>query len=115
MIRYKGFKGFFIMKKNGEGEWEYLSKYWRRNDEAKFTFSKDEVRYFTDNTIRSGLAWDVFNMIRDEYRTSPLVLYVMIDNEINRVQYYNPAMKPMTKIWHSKQDFLCFAPQKEFR
>lgn len=115
MIRYKGFKGFFIMKKNEEGEWEYLLKHWRRNGDTKFTFSKDEVKYFSDNTIRSGLPWDIFNEVRDAYRSSPLVLYVSIDNKITRVQYYNPEMKPMTKIWYRKNDFLCYAPQKELR
>ena len=115
MIRYKGFKGFFIMKKNDSGEWEYLSKYTRRNGKTYAQFSKDEVRYFSDTTIRSGLPWDAFNNVRDEFRDSPLVLYVKIDNEITRVRYYNPSATPTTKIWYSQQDFLCYAPQKEIK
>ena len=115
MIRYKGFKGFFIMKKNDEGKWQYLSKHWKRSGVMKFEFSDDEVKYFSDTTIRSGLPWDVFNHVRDAFRTSPLVLYVSIDNKITRVKYYNPEAKPTTTNWYSQNDFLCYAPQKELR
>lgn len=115
MIRYKGFKGFFIMKKNEEGTWEYLSKYSKKGDVTSYTFSETEVKYFSDNTIRSGLPWDVFNHVRDGYSQSPIVLYVLIDNDVTRVKYYNPSNHPSTKVWHTKEEFLCYAPQKEIR
>ena len=103
------------MKKNDEGVWEYLSKYSKRKDKINVEFSESEVKYFSDNTIKTGVPWDVFMRIRDEFRNSPIVLYVSIDNKIIRVQYYNPEMNPCTKIWHNKTDFLCYAPQKEIR
>ena len=103
------------MKKNDEGVWEYLSKYSKRGDKVNATFSENEVKYFSDNTIRTGVPWEVFNIVRDNFRTSPLVLYVAIDNNIIRVRYYNPNMTPQTKIWYNKEDFLCYAPQKELR
>ena len=103
------------MKKNEDGKWEYLSKYSRRNDKVYTTFSEDEVRYFSDNTIRSGLPWDAFNNVRDEFRSSPIILYVSIDDKITRVKYYNPNSTPTTTVWHNKEDFLCYAPQKELK
>ena len=103
------------MKKNEDGKWEYLSKYCRRNDKLYASFSDTNVKYFSDNTIRSELPWEAFRYIRDEYRNSPLVLYVVIDEKIIRVQYYNPSSSPTMKIWHEKGEFFAYAPQKEIR
>ena len=54
MIRYEGFKGFFIMKKDPNGDWEYLSFYRNGKGGAKMLFSNDRARYFTDNSIETG-------------------------------------------------------------
>ena len=115
MIRYEGFDGFFIMKKDPEGKWEYLSKYSRRGDKVKYTFSESEARYFSDNTIKDGLVWKVFESLRNEMPNSKLIIYVSIDKKINRVKYYNPEGEKKITTWHTKDDFQCFIPQRGLR
>jgi len=115
MIRYDGFDGFFIMKKDPDGKWEYLSKYSRRGDKVKYTFSDSEVRYFSDNTIKSGLVWKVFDGMKADMPDSKLIIYVSIDKEINRVKYYNPDGEKKLTVWQTPADFQCFIPQKGLR
>lgn len=115
MIRYKGFKGFFIMKKDPESTWKYMSIYWRKNDFVKMEFSDTDIRYFSDNTIRTGLAWDVFGLTKKLFPESKVVLYAMIDDKPERLVYYNPEAERKITRWHNKEDFYCFAPQKEIR
>lgn len=111
-IRYEGFDGFFIMKKDPDGKWEYLSKYSRRGEKVNYAFSETEVRYFSDNTIRDNLVWKVFDAIRSEMPQSKLIIYVSIDKKINRVKYYNPDGEKKITVWQTPSDFLCFAPQR---
>ncbi len=115
MIRNKDFKGFFIMKKDNGGEWEYLSSYWRRGDKLKLSFSDKEKKIFSDNTIESQLPWSVFSRIRDIYPTSKLVLYADVNNTITRVKYYNPTGEKKVTSWLSPSDFRAYIPMKEFR
>ena len=104
------------MKKNKETDkWEYLYKHSKKKGELYASFSEDEAKYFSDNTIRSGVVWDVFNALRDKYPESKIVLYVVIDEKVIKVKYYNPEANPTTTIWYNKEDFLCYAPQKELR
>lgn len=114
MIRYTGFDGFFIMKKDSDGTWEYMSKFHRRGEKVNFAFSSSEVRYFSDNTIKDATAWKVFNLMKDKFPDSKIVLYVSIDKKIDRVKFYNPETGKDT-IWHRPEDFACFMPRKEFR
>ena len=112
MIRYKGFKGFFIMKKDEDGEWEYMSRYFRRKDTVSAEFSKSSVRYFSDNTISDGTAWKAFDAIRKAYPKSKIVLYAYIDNTAHRVKYANPHERKVT-TWLDKSDFYCYIPIRE--
>ena len=115
MIRYEGFDGFFIMKKDPDGKWAYLSKYHKRGDTVSLEFSDNVVRYFSDNTIKDGLAWKVFDMIRKQYPNDKLVLYVSIDKRIERVKFFNPQGEDKITVWHPQSDYYCFMPRKEFR
>ena len=115
MIRYDGFDGFFIMKKELDGNWKYLSKYSKRGDTVSLEFSEEKVRYFSDNTIKSGLAWTVFDTIRKKYPNDKLVLYVSIDKQIERVKFFNPYGENKITVWHPQSDYYCFIPRKEFR
>ena len=115
MIRYNGFDGFFIMKKDPDGNWEYLSKYNKRGNKVNYSFSETEVRYFSDNTIKDGLVWKVFDSIRESMPNSKLVIYVSIDKKINRVKYYNPDGEKKITTWQTQSDFHCFIPQRGLR
>lgn len=115
MIRYEGFDGFFIMKKDPEGKWEYLSKYSKKNGNVYTTFSETEVRYFSDNTIKTELVWKVFESLRAKMPDSKLIIYVSIDKKINRVKYYNPDREKKITTWQTPMDFQCFVPQKGLR
>ena len=115
MIRYEGFDGFFIMKKDPEGKWEYLSKYSRRGGNVFCTFSESEARYFSDNTIKTELVWKVFDSLRAEMPDSKLIIYVSIDKKISRVKYYNPEGEKKITTWQTPLDFQCFIPQRGLR
>ncbi len=115
MIRYRGFRGFFIMKRNDDGKWEYLSKYWKRKENIKLTFSEQEVKYFDDTTIEGGRAFSVFNETIKQYSGSKIVLYASIDGTIHRVKYYNPESSPRITKWYDKEDFYCYIPRNEIR
>jgi hypothetical protein len=115
MIRYEGFKGFFIMKKDADGGWEYLSSYTRRGENIYDKYAKDTVRYFPDSSIKSKLPWSIFNLVREKYPMSQVVLYVMIDNTIHRIKHYNPNAEKKITVWHEPEDFYCYIPQKEIR
>jgi len=112
MIRHREFKGFFIMKKDEGGEWEYLSYYWRRGDNVKLKFSPSERKMFSDNTIESGLAWDVFSMVRTEFPESKVILYAEIKGQMVRVKYYNPSSEKRITSWFTKSDFYAYMPVK---
>lgn len=115
MIRYEGFKGFFIMKKDPNGDWEYLSFYRNGRGGAKMLFSNDRARYFTDNSIMNGTAWTAMNAVIRAYPQSKVVLYVDIDHSTIRVKYYNPTGEKKITVWHRNEDFYPYAPQKEIR
>ena len=115
MIRYKGFDGFFLMKKDASGTWEYMSKFHRRGGKANFSFSSSEVRYFSDNTIKDETAWKVFDMMKAQYPDSKIVLYVSIDKKISRVKFYNPEADNKITAWLRPSDFSCFVPQKDLK
>ena len=113
VIRYKGFKGFFVMKKNEQGKWEYLSYYWRRGKTSRLSFADNEVRYFADTTIEKGTAWTAFDCVRHAYPNSQVILYVKIDGRIERVKWYNPYGEKKITVWHEPIDYYCFAPRKD--
>lgn len=103
------------MKKDDGGDWEYLSSYWRRGDMLKVTFSNNERKMFSDNTIKNELAWDAFSRIRKSYPYSKLVLYAEVNGEIVRIKYYNPNAEKRITAWHSPSDFYAYIPLKEYR
>ena len=115
MIRYKGFDGFFLMKKDADKEWQYMSQFNRRKERVNFAFSSTEVRYFSDNTIKDETAWKVFDLMKKEYPDSKIILYVSIDKKITRVKFYNPQSENRIITWLKPVDFQCFSPQKELK
>lgn len=112
MIRYDGFKGFFIMKKDPNGSWEYMKSYTRAN--AKIDFSLDSPKFFGDNSIVNGTAWKAMRSVVHRYPQSKIVMYVEIDNKKIRVRYYDPQEKKYT-VWHKQEEFYPYAPKKEIR
>jgi hypothetical protein len=103
------------MKENESREWEYLSTYWRKGEKVKLSFSKGNPRLFSHNTIESGLAWDVFSIVRKEYPKSRIVLYADVRGQKIRVKYYNPNGEQKVTSWHSPSDFYAYIPMKEFK
>lgn len=115
MIRYSGFKGLFIMKKDADRGWEYLSSYTRRGETVYDKYAKDTVRYFPDSSIKSELPWKVFSAIVKKYPNCQVVMYVMIDNVIHRVKHFNPSGEKKITTWHTPEDFYAYIPKKEFK
>lgn len=112
MIRNRAFKGFFIMKKDNGGDWEYLSSYWRRGDNVKLSFSKSDKKVFSDNTIQTALPWSVFSRVRDAYPSSRLILYAEVNGKMQRVKYYDPSSENRIISWLSPSDFSAYIPIK---
>ena len=113
LIRYKGFKGFFIMKKGDDGRWEYLSSYWRKGKTYRLSFSDTEVRYFSDSTIENGTAWIAFSCVRHEFPDSQIIMYVNIDGNMERVRWYNPTAENKMTVWHRREDYFGFIPKED--
>lgn len=113
MIHCRTFGGFFIMKKNGNS-WEYLSKYSCRKGVYKFTWSENQVKYFSDATIENELAWKVFSAVKQCFPDNGVVLYAMIKNKPVRVKYYNPQADSKTINWYYPSDFYAYLPRQIF-
>ena len=112
MLRSNIFGGLFIMKKDDGGEWEYLSKYSHKKENHYFRWSKDQVNYFPDTSIKEERAWKAFAAVREQYSQSRIILYAIIRGEIVRVKYYNPSAETKTVSWYSPSDFYAYLPRQ---
>ena len=101
------------MKKDPSGEWEYLSVYNKGRGVAKMSFSTKEARYFNDNSIANGTAWNAMRSVVSSYPQSKVIMYVEIDKAITRVKYYNPNGEKKYTTWYNNEDFYPYIPQKQ--